>query len=330
MFTKSRLLGVKPVLVRTVVVLQTLFTCGLVAADSGPRIVLFSLSAPADQMRAFEDGLETRGLVHPSSIELTHITADGRHDALSGLAVQAVSLSPQVIVAVGGKAAVAARDASDKIPIVAVTGDMESVGLVNNFSQPEGNVTGFSFFSVELAAKRMELLLGLNPLLRRLKVLMPANRHGTQTEVISLLDATLEGRGIEIEVLSVSQFEEVEAVIEGIGASPEVSLYIHPSVHFDSRAREIGDLLAKHRVIAMTPWKEYVEAGGLVSYSPDIIEIWRQASTYVDRILRGAKPRELPVSLPTKFELVINLRAAQDLGVHIPASLLLRADHVID
>lgn len=303
---------------------------GCAAAASLPRIVILSLSAPADQMQAFEDGLRTHGLIHGTTVELTHITAAEQVKSLPSRAADAVALEPHAIVAVGGKAAVAAQKATQQIPIVAVTGDMASLGLVKNFRQPEGNVTGFSFFTVDLAAKRMELLLQIAPLLRRLKLLMPADRHDVQAEVISLLDQTLKTRTIATEVLSVAQFDDVEATIASIGSSPEVGLYIHPSVHFDARAREIGAMLAKHRIIAMTPWKEYVEAGGLVSYSPDILAIWREASTYVDRVLRGAKPSELPVTQPTLFELVINLRSAQDLGVHVPASLLLRADRVIE
>jgi putative ABC transport system substrate-binding protein len=281
-------------------------------------------------MQAFEEGLRTRGLIHGSTVTLTHKTAGGQRDALMPLAAEVVALAPDVIVAVGGKAAVAAQKSTKDIPIVAVTGDMNSAGLVKNFSQPEGNVTGYSFFTLDLAAKRLELLLEVNPSLRRLKILAPASRHRTQVKMLAMLDESLKGKGIDVEVVGVADVDDLEAIIANIASSPEDSLVMLPSVEFDVRAREIGGLIAKHRVIAMLPWKEYVEAGGLMSYSPDIVAIWREASTYVDRILRGAKPSELPVTLSTLFELVVNLRSAQDLGLTVPTSILLRANRIIE
>lgn len=311
--------------------------CALLAARFGiadaaplPSIVVLSLSAPEDQMQAFEEGLRARGLIHGSTVILTHRTAGGQRDALIPLAAEVVELAPNVIVAVGTKAAIAAQKSTKDIPIVAVTGDMNSAGLVKNFSQPEGNLTGFSFFTLELASKSLELLLEVNPALRRLKILMPAGQHRTQVKVLAMLDESLKHKGINAEVVSVTHVDDLEAIMAGIASSPEESLLVRPSVRFDARAREIGDMIAKHRVIAMLPWKEYVEAGGLMSYSPDILAIWREASTYVDRILRGAEPSELPVTLPTLFELVINLRSAEALGLTVPGSILLRADRIIE
>jgi putative ABC transport system substrate-binding protein len=281
-------------------------------------------------MRAFEEGLRAHGLIEGSTIVLTYLKAEGRDKSLPLLAADAVSLSPKVIVAVGGKAARAAQDSTRDIPIVAVTGDMVAAGLVQNVSQPEGNLTGFSFFTLDMNAKRLELLLEVNPSLRSLKVLVPARRHRTHIEALSRLDKTFAQKGINAEVIGVEHFDDLEAIIESIETSPEQSLLMIPSVEFDAHAREIGAMIARHRAIAMLPWKEYVEAGGLMSYSPDIIAIWREAASYVDRILRGARPSELPVTYSTLFELVLNLRSAQDLGVTVPASILLRADRIIE
>lgn len=303
---------------------------GVGGAAPIPHIVVLSLVAPEDQMRAFEEGLRTRGLVHGSTITLTYRTAEGQIKALAPLAREAVSLSPDVIVAVGTKAAKAAQESTRDIPIVAVTGDMASAGLVQNVSQPEGNVTGFSFFTLDLTAKRLELLLEVNPSMRKLKILAPARLHRTQLEALSMLDEYLTAKGINAEVVGVEHGDDLEAIIESIVFSPELSLLLVPSVRFDSRAREIGTMLARHRAIAMLPWKEYVEAGGLMSYSPDIIAIWFEVGTYIDRILRGAKPGELPIAFPTLFELVINLRTAQALGLSVPTSILLRADRIIE
>jgi putative ABC transport system substrate-binding protein len=254
----------------------------------------------------------------------------GRDDALPALAAEAVSLSPNAIVAVGTKAAKAAQQSTSDIPIVAVSGDLVTPGLVKNISRPEGNITGFSFFTMELAVKRLELLLEVSPSLRHVRILVPARRHRTQVQMLPMLADFLEDRGISAEVVGVANVDDLGAIISSIAASPEDGLLVMPSVKFDARAREIGGMVAKHRVVAMLPWKEYVEGGGLMSYSPDIVAIWREASTYVDRILRGAKPSELPISFPTSFELVVNLRSAQTLGVSIPASILLRADRVIE
>lgn len=304
--------------------------CGFADAATLPRVVVLSLSSPEDQMRAFEEGLRARGLIHGSTIDLRYFKAEGQIEALQLLAAEAVSISPKVIVAVGTKAAKAAQDSTRDIPIVAVTGDMVSAGLVQNVSQPEGNVTGFSFFTLDLSAKRLQLLLEVNPSLRSLKVLVPARRHRTQVDALSSLGETFKQKGINAEVIDVEHVNDLEAIIESIGSSHEQSLLLMPSVRFDARAREIGRMIARHRVIALMPWKEYVEAGGLMSYSPDIIAIWREASTYVDRILSGARPSELPVTYPTLFELVLNLRSAQDLGLIIPESILLRADRIIE
>jgi len=295
-----------------------------------PRIVVLSLSAPVEQMLAFEEGLRALGLIHGSTVELTHRTALGKEDRLTRVAREAVALSPNVIVAVGTKAAVAARNSTKELPIVAVTGDMESAGLVKNFARPESNVTGFSFFTVGLTAKRLELLLEVNPSLRRLTILVPGRRHRTHSKALSLLAERLEEKGIRGEVVGVQHFDDVEAIISTVASSQEEGLLILPSVQFDAQARQIGSMIAKHKVIAMLPWKEYVEAGGLMSYAPDIISIWRNAGRYVDRILKGAAPGELPVEHPRKFDLVVNLKAAKSLGLAIPPSILLRADRVIE
>jgi putative ABC transport system substrate-binding protein len=303
---------------------------GVPHAASLPRIVVLSLSAPENQMRAFEEGLRARGLIDGSTVILTHRTAAGREDALMRRAAEAVSLSPKVIVAVGTKAAIAAKRLTNDIPIVAVTGDMVSAGLVKNFGQPEGNVTGFSFFTVKLTQKRLELLMEVNPSLRRLKILVPVRRHRSHVKALSALNESLKAKEIDVEVVGVAHVDALEAIIASIGSSSGESLLMVPSVMFDTRAREIGKMLVKHRAIAMLPWKEYVVAGGLMSYSPDIVAIWRKASTYVDRILRGAKPSELPVEQPRNFELVVNAKTAKAIGITIPPSILLRANWVIE
>ena len=169
----------------------------------------------------------------------------------------------------------------------------------------------------------------VNPSLRRLRILVPTEPHPSQVDALAKLDEHLKAKGIEGEVVEV-EVNELEMIIGRTSSSPQESLLMIPSVRFDKHAREIGAMIAKQRVIAMLPWKEYVESGGLMSYSPDIVAIWREASSYVDRILRGDKPQALPVVQPTLFELVVNMRSAQELGLDIPPSLLLRVDRVIE
>ena len=281
-------------------------------------------------MLAFEQGLRDHGLIDGSTVIISHLTAAGRATELQQLAAEAVSLLPEVIVVVGATAARAAQKATRDIPIVVVTGDIVSAGLVKSMSRPEGNITGFSFFNTELPAKRLSLLLEVNPSLRRIKILMFARPTPTQPPALSKLHEFLSGKRIDAEVVRAARVDDLEAVIASVPSSPEDGVFVWPSPVFDARASDIGTMIARHRVIAMLPWKSYVEAGGLMSYSPDILAIWRGVGAYVDQILRGARPGDLPVSQPTSFELVVNLRSAQALGLSIPVSILAKADQIIE
>lgn len=295
-----------------------------------PRIVLLSLSSPADHVRAFEEGLRTLGYTHGTTIAIDHRSAEARVAALPTLAREAVGLHPQVIVAVGTAAAIAAQQATKDLPIVAVTGDIVAAGLVANLGRPEGNVTGLSFFAVDLMLKRFDLLMELAPQIRRLTVIIESPPHPTQAKGLAALRTIARKRGVEVREAPLARAEDVKAVFAKLREPGVEGVLLWSSVVFDGRAGEIGRLAAEHRLIAMLPWKEYAHAGGLVAYAPDILALWRRAATYVDRILRGAKPADLPVEQPTKFDLVINVRTAKVLGLTIPATLLLRADQVLE
>lgn len=311
--------------------------CALVAARTGvanaaalPLVVVLSITKPEDQMLAFDKGLRDHGLIEGSTVVISHLTAAGQATALPMLAAEAVSLSPKVIVAVGATAARAAQKATHDIPIVVVTGDMVSAGLVKNMGRPEGNTTGFSFFNTGLPTKRLSLLLEANPSLRRLKILMFSHPTPTQAPALSMVDKFLSEKRIDSEIVRVATVADLKVVVASVPSSLEDGVFVWPSPVFDGRAREIGGALAKHRIVAAVPWKSYVEGGGLISYSPDILAIWRGVAMYVDRILRGAKPSELAVAQPTSFELVVNLRSAQALGLTIPVSILAQANDVIE
>jgi putative tryptophan/tyrosine transport system substrate-binding protein len=294
-----------------------------------PRIVVLSLSSPADHVRAFEEGLRTLAYIPGTTITIDHRSAEGHAARLPALARDAMGLHPQVIVAIGTTAATAAQQATKELPIVAVTGDIVAAGLVASMGRPEGNVTGLSFFAVDLMLKRFDLLMELAPQIRRLTVLVQSPPHQTQTKGLPILRSAARKRGVEVRE-SFARVEDVKEVFVKLREPTVEGLLVWSSPIFDERAEEIGRLTAEHRLIAMLPWKEYVQAGALVAYAPDILALWRRAATYVDKILKGAKPADLPVEQPTKFELVINMKTAKALGLTIPPSLLLRADQVIE
>lgn len=297
-----------------------------------PQIVVLSVSFPDDQMQAFEEGLDTLGYIKGTSINIDYRSAQGRIDKLEAFAEQAVSLKPRVIVTVGSKSARAAQNVTRDIPIIAVTGDMGPAGadLVRNYARPEGNVTGLSLFQIELMPKRLEMLLELAPQIRRLNVFVSAPMNPTVVTALSVLTSFAKDKDIDINVIEIARVEDVESELEKLHPSAEEGLMIRASPVFDARPTEIGQLTAKHQIITMLPWKQYVHAGGLISYSPDIIASWRRVGYYVDKILRGAKPVDLPIEQPTQYELVINIGTAEALGLKIPTSLLVSANEIVE
>jgi len=294
-----------------------------------PRIVVLSLSSPADHVRAFEEGLRALGYTPGTTITIDHRSAEGHAAKLPALARDALGLHPQVIVAIGTTAATAAQQATKDLPIVAVTGDIVAAGLVANMGRPEGNVTGLSFFAVDLMLKRFDLLMELAPQIRRLTILVQSPPHRTQTTGLPVLRSAAGKRGVEVREVF-ARVEDVKAIFAKLREPTVEGLLLWSSPIFDGRAQEIGRLTAEHRLIAMLPWKEYVQGGGLVAYAPDILALWRRAATYVDKILKSAKPADLPVEQPTKFELVINLKTAKAIGLTIPQTLLLQASQLIE
>ncbi len=295
-----------------------------------PRVVILSVSSPGDQMHAFEEGLKSLGHINGTTINIEHHSTEGRVDKLAAYAEQAVALKPTVVVAIGGKSASAARNATRDIPIIAVTGDVSAGGRVKNPARPEGNITGLSLFQVELIPKRLEILLELAPRIRRLSVFFLAPINPTAKTALAALTSFANEKGIDINEIAIEHLDELKSELAQHKTGSEDALLIRASPVFDAHSNEIGRLTAEHRLVAMLPWKQYVHAGGLVSYSPDIVAVWRRASHYVDQILRGAKPGDLPVEHPTQYDLVINIGTAEKLGISVPASLLLRANEIIE
>jgi putative ABC transport system substrate-binding protein len=298
-----------------------------------PRIGYLGTSSPSLEphyVEAFRQKLRDLGNIEGQNIVIEYRWAEGQDDRLPALAAELVRLKADVIVTTGTPGTLAATQATKTIPIVmASSGDPVRSGLVASFAHPGGNVTGFTIQAPELEGKRLELLKEVVPKLSRVAVLWnPANPAlrlvFEQTRLAaSTLHLTLQP---VVEVRRVGDFEDAFAKI--VRARPRALVVTVDRLLLAHRARIVA-FAASRRLPGMYGYREYVEAGGLMSYAPSNIELFRGAATYVDKILKGAKPADLPVQQPTRFELVINMKTAKALGLTIPQSVLIRADQVI-
>lgn len=290
---------------------------------------LYGIPVPP-RAAVFEQALRDLGWVKGEKIAIEYRSAEGHLDRLPALAAELVALRVDVIIANAAPETKAARQATRNIPIVFVVhGDPVGTGDVQSLARPGGNVTGLSQLHPELSAKQLDLLKQLVPSLRRVAVLWNAEVASKAGDWRELQSA---GRALGI----VLQSREVRrpADLEGAFAAvrkdrPDALLILGDPMLFTLRG-SIAEFAAKERLPAMYPWRPAVEVGGLISYGADADDLYRRTAWYVDRILKGANPADLPVQQPTKFELAINLKAAKSLGVTIPPSLLLRVDHVIE
>jgi putative ABC transport system substrate-binding protein len=285
----------------------------------------------AHLVAALRLGLGELGLVEGENVAIEQRWADNHLDRLPALAADLVHRQVAVIVG-NGPAMHAARSATTTIPIVFVAGDDPvKSGLVASLNRPGGNLTGVTFFGgSQLAPKRMELLYELAPKAAVFAVLLDPNYHSGFVRELPDLVAAGRSLGRQVVELPAANDGEVEAAfarLEQIGAG---ALLVSGGPFFTSRRRTIVALAARHAIPAIYDLREYVEAGGLISYSASISEAYRQAGIYAGRIVKGANPAELPVLQPTKFDLALNLRTARALGLHVPPSILLRADEVIE
>ena len=298
------------------------------------RLGFLSMRAgPTDnpQLEAFRAGLRELGYVEGRNVVLEIRYADGHDDKLAGLATELVRLNPDVIVAQSGVASLAVRNKTRTIPIVmASSGDAVRQGLIKSLARPGGNVTGLTLLSPELSQKRLEVLREMLPSLSRVGVLWCGGTNVIpegEWEGTRVASDVLKVRLVSLEAPSARDLptafdlalrQRVEAIVMFDCSS------LHPS------AVRITELAMKNRLPALYPFSYYPEAGGLMSYGPSVKDAARRAAGYVDRILKGAKPADLPVEQPTIFELVINVKTAKALKLKIPQSLLVRADQVIE
>jgi putative ABC transport system substrate-binding protein len=308
------------------------------AAEAQPssglrRIGYLGTSSPSlepQYVEAFRQELHHLGYIEGQHIAIEYRWAEGRDDRLPNLAAELVRLGPEVIVTTGTPGTLAAMQATKTIPIVmASSADPVRSRIVASLARPGGNITGFTILGPELEGKRMELLKVAVPKLSRVAVLWnPANPG------IAYYYEAIEGaaRALHVTVgpvVEVRRVEDLESAFSTVAKARPDALAVLADRSLLAHRRRIIDFTTARRLPGMFPYGEYVDAGGLMSYAPSNIELFRGAATYVDKILKGAKPGNLPVQEPTKFELVINLKTAKTLGLTIPQSLLLRADRMI-
>ena len=296
-----------------------------------PRVGLLGLGSAESSplFEALRQGLRERGWVEGHNIAFEDRTTVGHYSRLPDVAAELVRLRVDVIVTLGTTPALAARKAAGTIPIVTTAGsDPVEMGLATSLARPGGNVTGLTSSGRELVGKRIELLKEALPRLSRIAVLWnPESR----TQPLSLRDAEAAAKslGLQIRPAEVRGPEDLEKAFASIAHERPEALALLASNMFRAHRVRIVELAARHRLPATFSDRGFVEAGGLMSYGPDEKAIFRQLANYVDRILKGAKPGDLPIEQPTKFELVINMKTAKALGLTIPHSLLQRADQII-
>ncbi len=300
-----------------------------------PRIGYLALNLVAPHLpEAFHQGLRDLGYVEGRNLVIEYRDAEGKLERLPALAAELVALKVDVIFAEGGtRSALAAKHATRTLPIVfAAVGDPVASGVVTSLARPGGNVTGTSVLAPELVGKGLELLTQAVPGVSRVAVLRQPGAVPERTEKDVLKGAEVAGRalGVRLQFVEALGPADVDRAFSDMTRARADALTVLPSAMFFFERRRLVDLAAKHRLAAVYPWREFVDAGGLMSYGANIADLYRRAATYVDKILKGTKPGDLPVEQPTKFELVINLKTAKALGLTIPPSLLGRADHVVE
>ncbi len=291
-----------------------------------------SLDTYSRHLRAFRQGLKDTGYVEGENVAIEYRWAEGQFDRLPALAGELVRRQVAAIAATGGAhSALAAKAATTTTPIVFAVGeDPVRLGLVASLARPGGNVTGINFFIYELAAKRLALQRELVPAATRVAVLVnPANAAHTETTLRDV-EAAARVIGLQIQIVNASTNREIDAAFAALVRERVDALFVFPDPFFISRRFQIVQLATRHAVPATYPVRDFVEPGGLMSYGTDTVDAWRQTGVYTGRILKGAKPADLPVVQSTKFELVINHQTARMLGLSVPPSLLATADEVIE
>ena len=309
-----------------------LFTATIIAeaqqAARIPRIGLLRPGSPPDPyVTQFLQGLRELGYVEGQNFTIEYRWAENRTERIPELTADLVRLKVDVIVTAGSTGGIAAKQATSTIPVVVpVVTDPIAAGLVTSLSRPGGNITGLSTLNPELSQKRMELLKETFPQVTRVAVVQDPRMALTDRQAT---EAAARALGLHLQVLEARGVDDLETAFAAAKTARAGAVNILSSALFFNNRGRIVDLVANSRLPAIYVHKGFVAAGGLMAYGPSFEDLFRRAAIYVDKILKGAKPAELPVEQPTKFELVINLKTAKALGLTIPQSILVRADEVI-
>ena len=301
---------------------QTPYRIGLVSPGSA--------SSMAPRVEALKSGLRDHGYVEGQNITIEYRWGEGKDERVRGLVSDLMNLKVDMFLTHGVLATRAARDASATIPIVCFDcGDLVATSLVESLSRPGGNITGVTLIHPDMSGKRLELLKEMIPGLARVAVLYNAGNPVAEPELRSTQDAA-RALKLHLQSVGVKDPSEIELAVTSMTGERADALIVLSDAAFLGRQRQIAELVAANRLPTIFWTGDYAKVGGLVGYGPDGVAIARRAASYVDKILKGAKPRDLPIEHPIKFELVFNLKAANALGLTIPPALLGRADDVIE
>jgi len=297
-----------------------------------PRIGYLSappLAVSAGRIQAFKQGLRDLGYVEGKNIVIEWRSAEGKSDRLRGLAAELARLKVEIIVTGGGAATRAAKEATATIPIVTAQ-DPDPVGnrFVASLARPGGNITGLSTYAPELGGKRLEILREVVPKPSRVAVLGTSAQSGN-AQVLREIEPTAKAFGVELQVLDVLNSKDIESAFRAASKGRADGALTLNSAVLSSRRKQLVDLAVKGQLPVIYHQGRFVDEGGLMYYGVNLLDLDRRSATYVDKILKGAKPAELPVEQPTNFELVINLNAANRIGLTVPPNVLARADRVI-
>ena len=296
-----------------------------------PVVGFLSGASPAPSapyLAAFLQGLSESGYVEGQNVTIEYRWAEGRYDRLPALAAELVIRKVEVIAALGGTPpALAAKNATATIPIVFGAGDPVGLGLVASLARPGGNLTGTSGLELELAPKLVELMSELVPSARIIALLVTSNNPVAEHIIIQNAQQAASAKGLELQILKASTEGEIDAAFVELQAG---GLIVQADPLFNSRREQLVALASRRAMPAISAWREFAEAGGLISYGASRTGGWHKIGTYVGKILNGAKPADLPVEQPTRFDLVVNLKTAKALGLTVPPSILARATEVIE
>ena len=299
-------------------------------AQQGVHVVGILAPQPLPPIERFVRKLREYGYVEGENLRLVRRFSEGHDDRFPALAVELTAVPVGMIVTWGTPAAVAAKQATSSIPVVmGAVGDPVSVGIVSNLARPGGNITGFAGQNVDLEGKRLELLKDLLPQLSRVAMLANAANPLAHASMQNLR-TTAEQLRINFDIFEVHSIAEIEVALQQLNNARPDGVLIASDLLLLTRRSEIAEFLAKNKLPAVYPFREYAEVGGLMIHGANLGSLFERAAGYVDRILKGAKPGDLPVQLATEFELIINLKTAAAIGLTVPPTLIARADDVIE